>query len=248
MIAFIESFLGHQEVDTVFKAFGAYHIFWLIVAIFCMLYFAHRKRNPRVEKYLATIVFVSQLLSMVWYMGGNSFWLDGLPLYTCRIAAISFGFGYWYRSSFLKAFGTYLGFVGGIIALLNPVFYPLQIWHFCNINFFIFHVALLSLSSYYLSHYGDSIRKQQRRVQVAVLRCMLVIAVVNFFVGSNYSFASSAPLFQDFFDRFSWLTYFFALNVAYQSMILAEGKLINSQWINKAADIDWRNIIPSKKK
>lgn len=243
MNGFIEYFVGHQEIETVFRPFGFYHMTWLVVAIAATLFFANINRNEKTERILAITVFVSQILTMTWYMFGPMFWQDGLPFYTCRIAAIAFGIGYFRHNSFLKALGTYLGFIGGIIALMNPVLFPYKIWHFCNINFFVFHIALLGLSSYYLTHYGETLRKHQLKVQRTVLELMVFIAVVNFIIGSNYSYAASAPLLQEKLNRLSWLTYFALLNIVYQSAILAEGRLIQSPIVERAATVDLPRLI-----
>lgn len=246
MSRFFQLFLGHQTFTTHFQMFSWYHLLWLGIAVVAVIFSINSKRSQTTERYLMYMVITSQLLTMIWYLGGSSFLSDGLPLYTCRIAAIAFAIGYFKNSDYLKSFGTFLGFSGGIIALLHPVFFPMKIWHFCNINFFVFHVALLSLSSYYLSHKGDEMLEQKRRVQVSLTGLMLVITVINYIIGSNYSYALEAPLLKNILDEFPWLLYFLLLNLAYQATILIESKVVDSKMMNRAAAIEWKDWLKTK--
>ncbi|EFI41565.1 TIGR02206 family membrane protein [Peptoniphilus sp. oral taxon 386] len=223
----LKKLFTHEEQLNNFIKYGKFHIF-VIIFMFAFMYYCHkRKKDDKFEKAMIYIIFATQILLYGWYATGELFLIDGLPLYTCRIAGVALVIAYFFKSSLLKSLGVYLGIVGGIVALFTPALYPYRMYHFTNINFFVFHLLLLGLSTYHLSNdEGEVIYKNRRRVQALTGVILIGVALVNHFVGSNYSYTASPPIFTTVAQNIKWIIYFIVLLFLYELSIYLESVVI----------------------
>lgn len=169
------------------------------------------------------LIAVNQLLLYIWYFTGPVFIEDGLPLYTCRIADILLVIAYITDNRFLRALGVYLGFIGGVVAVLTPALYEYSIFHYTNIDFFLSHITLMSLSMYYFMHDEDGyFISVKNRIMKYTFYILLVIAIINKILGTNYSYTEHPPFLGNVFAKMNWPLYFILLIGMYEFSIVLQ--------------------------
>lgn len=219
-------FFTHVKSVNYFIKYGPIHILLLFVTLLFMIYSFKRKPSEKFEKYLVYIIFSCQVILFIWYLTGANFLKEGLPLYTCRIAGIVFFISYLLKNDFLKSLGTYLGFVGGIISILSPALYDYEMLHFTNINFFIFHISLLGLSSYYIVNFKEVILKNRNKCQIAIIILLCIINWINFYLSANYAYTIEPPILNNLYSKMKWRNYFIIIMSLYQLSIVVESRIV----------------------
>ncbi|MDO4594716.1 MAG: TIGR02206 family membrane protein [Tissierellia bacterium] len=217
---------SHVEATNNFRAYGPLHISIIAITILIMLFSFKMKRNKIYEKSMVFTIGLCQIILFTWYLTGTKFYEEGLPFYTCRLSGVFFVISYFFDKKSLKACGVYLGFVGGIMAILTPEMYPYSMLHFTNLNFFFYHICLLSISSYYMVHEKDDILNRQKNTQKIVFVLLILIAILNSKIGTNYSYTAIPPVARNLFQKLNWFVYFFILVMLYQISIIIEAKIM----------------------
>lgn len=216
----------HIESVNNFQKLGIMHISILILTFGLMIFSFNINENKKFEKFLITMIGISQFILFLWYLTGTKFYEDGLPFYTCRLAGLLLVISYLFDKPTLRACGVYLGFVGGIISIITPELYPYSMLHFTNLNFFFYHMCLLCISSYYMVHEKNEILEKKKESQKIILMMLIVIAFINIKIGSNYAYTVMPPVFSDLFVKMKWIIYFIILVGLYQLSILIEAEII----------------------
>ncbi len=200
----------------VFKLFTPIHIAALVTLVLGLVFiFLLFKKGSKILKPLAKVLFVAllieQFLLYFWYfflMGFDP--VQALPLYSCRIAMLSIILAVIIKSDSLLLFGGYLGFPGGILALISPVLDSFSFPHLTNFTYFLGHLLLCWLCFIIL------IEKTGTKTQLLkVLIYTIVFFIITYFVdinyGANYSYMLWAPVFTSQFAKLSHELYIFVL-------------------------------------
>lgn len=190
-------------------------MFFYIISILCSLFILkYLKKNQ-----LTLLIFLLQIHSTaVCYMHDFP---DTLPLYICRLSGVIFVLSYIFKSVKLENFATSIGLIGPVLALLFPDMHDGSIFNPININFIIFHTALLIRSIKSLRIEDKNTLKHQLYFQII----LTLILIFNLYVDKNYAYLISPPFFKDFFSNFSIFSYFIFISSIYQFIIFAQSKL-----------------------
>ena len=142
-------FRGGWE-DYAFSAFSSAHFFLLGLALLGVViiikYRQELQRDPRelLKKIFLGILLLEQILQYGWYVLAKTFTLgDGLPLYICRTAIIALILALTTNKPLVRSLAVYWGTLGGILALLVPVLYPMNFPHITNFTYFVGHTIMV---------------------------------------------------------------------------------------------------------
>ena len=224
---FLSGFLTHTPSQVNFQNFGILHITIIFIALVCMRLSYRKEYSRRFERNMVILIALNQIVLYLWYITGDEFIQSGLPLYTCRIADILIVAAYVLDNRFIRALGIYLGFIGGVIAIITPALYDYRIYHYANINFFMSHIALMSISMYYFMQDDGYFIKIRNKVMKYTFIILMIISVINKIIGSNYSYTESPPFLNDLFSRLTWIEYFVILICMYEISILLQSLIFS---------------------
>lgn len=223
----IRAFFTQQPATTRFTYYGPLHLAILAAIAIAMWYSYRPQRGKKFELFLVWAIVINQAIMYAWYACGKNLMFDGLPLYTCRIADIMLVLGFFLRKDFFKAAGIYLGFIGGVVGVIYPSFFPEPMFHYTNINFFFSHTILICLSLYYMRKDQEGwLLAQLKKVMIFTVFLLMGIAFINFLNASNYSYTVFSPIAKDFFARLPWIMHFVILVCIYELLILMQAGLI----------------------
>lgn len=190
-------------------------MFFYFISILCSLFILRFfKKN-----HLTLLIFLLQIhSSIVCYL---EHFPDTLPLYICRLSGVIFVLSYIFKSDKLEDFAASIGLIGPVLAILFPDMHDGGIFTPINLNFVIFHTALLVRSVKSLKNCDKNTLKHQFYFQII----LTLILIFNIYVDKNYAYLISPPFFKDFFSNFSTITYFIFISSIYQLIIFAQSKL-----------------------
>jgi hypothetical integral membrane protein (TIGR02206 family) len=210
---------------AVFPKFNLIHLVILMVLVAGIIWLLYmiKKKSPRVHRVyqiLAVILCIEQVTHYSWYFFSLEFdATQALPLYSCRIAMLALIIGGILRSDVILLFGAYLGFLGGIVALVYPYIDPYAFPHITNFTFVIGHLVCTWLSIVVLSEKVSS--KRQMVGVFVLLNIFLVITyVVNATVDANYAYLMWSPIAESYFLRWPHFLYVFCVYCTYVAIIL----------------------------
>lgn len=204
----------------VFKLFSPIHILTLVALvlglfIILMLYRKGDVRLKPIAKVLFVALLIEQFLLYFWYfflMGFDP--VQALPLYSCRIAMLAIILSVIIKSDSLLLFGGYLGFPGGILALISPVLDNFSYPHLTNFTYFLGHLLLCWLCFIILVEKAGT-KKQLSKVVIYTVLFFIITYFVDIHYGANYSYMLWAPIFTSQFAKLNHGVYIFVLIMIY---------------------------------
>ncbi|MDO5718323.1 MAG: TIGR02206 family membrane protein [Tissierellia bacterium] len=221
------NYLFRTKTDGyIFPMMSRVHIIVLLILFAGLLILKNKHKNYK--KILIVSLVIEQIMLYSWYFfikGFNP--REALPLYSCRIAVIVILLALPFRSDIMKLFGSYLGFPGGVIAILFPVIESYSYPHITNFIYFIGHISLAWLSFCYLIE----LKADRSKLKTIFLysHIYLIIAYsADKLIDSNYAYLNWSPIFTGFFDKFNKIVYLFIVYSIYL-VILFMTYLINKK-------------------
>lgn len=245
----IRIFFRGNPSDYSFKTFGLEHLMIIVVGFIGIMILKSLKDNGintgPIIKVLAGGLILQQGILYLWYMKSGYFTLqESLPLYNCRIAALSLGLGYFLKKKTILNLGVYWGFMGSIIALLTPALDPFGPDHVTFYSFFIGHLFLLWASFYFI--YVENLNRSYKTVRNVVLFSTSYHLVVMFFnlrIDANYCYLYESPIFTSYFRELNKSLYSIGVIILFDLMLLANHHLTNKiSSFNKMEDVSVEEI------
>lgn len=190
-------FFRGTEEKVNFILFSNIHIMLLIVALLgSLLILKSKKDNRKLEILIGAFLLSQQLILYSWYLITKYRLLsEGLPLYHCRIAIITMGFGLIFKKKMLIKIGSYWGIFGSISALLfvglDPFYFP----HMTQFSYFIGHYFLLWGAIYLL--WIKQIGMNKTDYKNALIFTNIYHIAMFFFnkmIDGNYGYMSLSPI------------------------------------------------------
>lgn len=193
--------------DFTIKSFGVIHLVFLAIAVLGVyLLIENREKlisSTKLQKILTYTLLMQQLILYGWYLSSGYFTIqESLPFYNCRIAILSIVIGELLNIDKIKYIGVYWGFMGSIIALLNPVLDPFGIDHYTFYSFFIGHIFLLWGSLYILLIEDKKISKKSFKyiVSFSNIYHILILSFNNKY-DANYCYLKESPILTEMASR-----------------------------------------------
>lgn len=144
-----------KQVEPILHLFGWYHILIFLAAFAVFHYMNHTQKINKYTEFLvrASTIFVVilQIILYIWYwLGPESLFLKGLPLYTCRMVLWLFVLGIFFKKEKCLKLATYWGVYGGIAGLVFPTVFKYPFPHILQITTIVLHVYIFLVGAYYL--------------------------------------------------------------------------------------------------
>lgn len=220
-------FRGGWE-DYAFRAFSSAHFFLLGLALLGVViiikYRQELQRDPRelLKKIFLGILLLEQILQYGWYVLAKTFTLgDGLPLYICRTAIIALILALTTNKPLVRSLAVYWGTLGGILALLVPVLYPMNFPHITNFTYFVGHTIMVWAVIYIQAVEGFKLSGRGLLSSLVFTNIFnLGVFWLNPRINGNYSYFEFAPVLELFFETLSRPVYVFVVFLTYNLLIL----------------------------
>lgn len=184
-----------------FIMFGWYHqiaTFISLLGIFGAWYFAKNAKTESQKQFGTRFLIGCVILLYVWVTGqelrtGKWGLPEGLPLHLCDISAWTMVYALAKKSEFAFELGYYWGMASGIMALLFPEVYFIDIYY---APFFFWHTLLIAIPVFMM--YAHGFRPTHRGIYRTLGVTALIALPVGIFVWliphANYMFLRNAPL------------------------------------------------------
>lgn len=224
-----EYFFRVNEEDFVFQQFGTAHIVLLILMltvgflIYQYRYFFQRneKLYRRILHGIAMMIFFQQL-SFYYFYGSTGVFnvVDGLPLYTCRVALLTTMVGIWFRSDRCKTVTVYWGLIGGILPMIFPDLQPYRFPHAMYISFFVTHLSIFWASLFFVFVEEYRFKKETYRFMIFFANSVLMLSLIaNVLFHANYGYLTESPVMKTYFAAWAYPIYL-ALAFAVYNLLL----------------------------
>lgn len=165
---------------------------------FILIKYAKTQLNRLGQKKLLLLLclfpFFGWLLAIVMKcLQGQLTIREDLPIYICRIMAITAPLVYWKENKFWTGVFYFWIIVGTANALLTPDL-KFTAFHWQYLGYFLMHAGLLSLPLYYIFVLGHSVKRKDLWNAFMMANALLVFTMVlNYFIGSNYMYTKHKP-------------------------------------------------------
>lgn len=220
-------FRGGWE-DYSFKIFSPLHFVLLAIGILGIVLIVKYQKalrgDPRrwLKKTLLTVLLLEVALLYGWYILAGAFTLgDGLPLYICRTAIIAIILGLTTKSPSIRSLAVYWGTLGGTLALLLPVLYPMHFPHITNFTYFVGHTIMIWSVTYIQAVEGFQLSGRGLLTSLAFTNIFnLGVFWLNPRINGNYSYFETAPVQQSFFETLSRPVYVLIVFLTYNLLIV----------------------------
>jgi hypothetical integral membrane protein (TIGR02206 family) len=218
----IQQFFAKDYNGEPFELFGTAHLFALGIVLLVNLSLLWVRRNPSprlktgIRYCLASILVLNEIAWHVWdWVTGQWTIQTMLPLHLCSVLVWMSAIMLVTRSYTIYEFAYFLGIGGAIQALLTP---DAGIYGFPHFRFFqiiISHGAIVTSAIYM------TIVENYRPYWRSLLKIALwgnlylaVVALINWFLGSNYLFIAHKPETASMIDNLGpWPWYILSLEV-----------------------------------
>lgn len=220
-------FRGGWE-DYTFKLFSPAHFILLALAFLgLVLIVKYREQlrqdsNERLKKVFLGALLLEQFLQYGWYALAKTFTLgDGLPLYICRTAILALILALATKASLARSLAVYWGTLGGVLALLVPVLYPMHFPHITNFTYFWGHIIMVWSVIYIQAIEGFKLSRRGLYASLVFTNLFnLGVFWLNPRINGNYSYFEFAPVLQSFFEGLSRPVYVLVVFLTYNLLIL----------------------------
>lgn len=220
-------FRGGWE-DYAFRAFSIVHFLLLGLAFMgVVLIIKYRRELQRdsqgvLKKIFIGILLLEQVLQYGWYALAKTFTLgDGLPLYICRTAIIALILALTLNKPLVRSLAVYWGTLGGVLALLIPVLYPMHFPHITNFTYFVGHTIMVWAVIYIQAVEGFQLSGRGLLASLVFTNLFnLGVFWLNPRINGNYSYFEFAPVLESFFDTLSRPIYVLVVFLTYNLLIL----------------------------
>lgn len=175
-------FFRGTEDGFIFKTFSPIHLILLVIliaGIFLIRFKFDKKTILKVNKILAVILLVDQVILYIWQFSSGYFRIDmSLPLYHCRVAVWFLIVGILFDQRVIKITGFYLGFIGSIIGMIFADLYKFSYPHYTNFQFFIVHILMGWIVAGILFADKEPVTKREFKSVVTVLNILNAIIML----------------------------------------------------------------------
>jgi len=193
--------MSYFFIENPFEIFSKDHIYALVFFFLLglgVIYYAKTYCNEKTQiviGVLLALIPVSSLFIRMGILAGLGIFdykLD-LPLHLCRIIAIMAPFIMYYRNKFFLGVLYFWIMVGTLNANLTPdLFYGFP--HYEYLIYFGLHSGLVILPLYTIMVYGYKVQwRDMRNAFILTNVYMLIVHVLNYFLGSNYFYTMAKP-------------------------------------------------------
>ena len=198
----MDKFFGALPQEPIFQTFSKTHIISLtIIALIITILmnlpndFFDFKQRRFISKFIATVLLIQQVSLLSWYIfsGGFSFG-ESLPLYICRLMAITSAFMLYFESYDLFEIVYFMALPGAVLALLTPDTGGFNFPHMMFFQFFIGHGFLVISIFYMIKVYGFKPTFSSFKKAIFWTMAYLVFTwCFNQLTGGNYSYLRHKP-------------------------------------------------------
>lgn len=195
--------------DKTFPLFSLPHLIPIAIILFLGIIIISNQENLRIEKNrrkfmisLGILILIQQILLYSWYSASDIDMLkDGLPFYLCRTGSICTVFALITNKKSLNFIVFFIGYLGGLIALLSPDTSGYLFPHVMYTQFFITHGGML-LSALFLRVIDGYVpnRKEFKKITIYILIYSSFVSILNPLVNGNYGYLESPPKSAHFFS------------------------------------------------
>lgn len=195
------AFFAKNPTGEPFELFGTAHLAAIAMLVLLNLSFFLLRRNPddhlrRMVRYaMATILLGNELAWHVWNAAVGQWEIQTmLPLHLCSVFVYLSAYMLYRRSGKIFEYAYFLGIGGAIQAVLTPDLGLYDFPHFRYFQTFISHGLIVSAALYMVI--VERMRptwKSFLRVLVWTNAYMLIVAMINPLIDSNYLFTAHPP-------------------------------------------------------
>lgn len=141
---------------------------------------------------MLTLGLILQGLLFYWYSGNKDiFFVEGLPFYHCRVAAIMMAVTFFSGKEKLAKYFAWLGIVGAFVAFMVPDPSPYLWPHITNLTYVVCHIILVISGAMII--FNSSLKLDIKVIFLYTLVVNFVIFVANFIFRANYGYLSRLP-------------------------------------------------------
>lgn len=201
------NFFRSEQDGYLFPLFGSAHILTLIIwlAGIILLFLLRRKIasstwGRRLPQILAVILLIDQIVLYSWQFSSGFFSLEeSLPLFHCRIATPLIIIAFLLKQKWAAKLALYWAFLGSLMAMAIADLYQFSPWHYTNFQFFIVHITLGWLVSYFIFVRSYSFPvKDLYFILIATNLFNFFLMLVNFLlqkqgISANYGYLVEPP-------------------------------------------------------
>lgn len=188
MIEFLRYFFRHNE-----DGITSINMKLIRMALVLGLFVAYKIKDKKtVLKLLLTLGLILQGLLFYWYSGNKDiFFVEGLPFYHCRVAAIMMAVTFFSGKEKLAKYFAWLGIVGAFVAFMVPDPSPYLWPHITNLTYVVCHIILVISGAMII--FNSSLKLDIKVIFLYTLVVNFVIFVANFIFRANYGYLSRLP-------------------------------------------------------
>ena len=164
---------------------------WLILIIYLLVIYRFREKKKLLELQLIFIAIVEVSLIIWYYKGKDIFFVEGLPLYHCRIAGFMMPIAYFTKRYKLLNYFSYLGIIGPLVAYTVPDPSKYMWPHITNVTYICAHTMLIASGLMVVS----SLRRDLdlKYISKVTLLMNLIIYIANKIFAANYGYLATLP-------------------------------------------------------
>jgi hypothetical integral membrane protein (TIGR02206 family) len=206
----MEQFFTTAELDNkIFPLFSIHHLIPIFIILLLGALIVSNQEKLRYEKNrrtfmlcLGVLILIQQILLYSWYAASNINMLkDGLPFYLCRTGSICIVYSLISNKKSLNFIVFFIGYLGGVIALLSPDTSGYLFPHVMYVQFFITHGGML-LAALFLRVVDGYVpdRKELKKIIIYILVYSSFVSILNPLVNGNYGYLETPPKSAHFFS------------------------------------------------
>lgn len=185
----MDYFFRH-EADGVF-AFNMVLIRVCLV-VFVGLVLKFRKKSWLLPSLLILSIFFQALLIYLYSKNRNILFIEGLPLYHCRLAGLALPLAYLIKKKKSQVYFANLAIVGTVIAFLVPDPSRFAWPHVTNLTYVVNHFLLMA--SGIVIGANNKTRLNFKEIIIITGSLNLFIFIIDSFLGANYGYLIEVPI------------------------------------------------------
>lgn len=174
-------------------------LYYIPILIATLLFGAYLIYNNKVSRKFeiitASMLLLIEIFYYIWCISSKVNLIDNeLPFYHCNISLLLIVIGSFLNKKILLQFGSYIGLLSSILALILPWQFDYVFPHITVLSYFITHSLLFISSLYYLfiKNIGMS-KKSLKNSLIAITLYNIFTFVFNHIFQSNYGFTREIP-------------------------------------------------------
>lgn len=162
------------------------------LVLFLYIVYRLRDRSWVLKGLLVLSVFLQGTLCWWYTHDSKLFFMEGLPLYHCRIAGICLPLAFFFKKKKAMTYFADLAIIGTLLAFAVPDPSDFDWPHVTNLTYVLNHYVLIACGLLVCDNYRESL--SLGKIGVISVFINSVIFIVDLYLGANYGYLTSVPI------------------------------------------------------